>query len=118
MKFKNIPADIKSKSIKDAQNEIKHILSNLENTETDLKKSVDQYDRMLQLNNYIQEKFRKKLSEIREKKLDKTKQAFAAGHPHRTHPLGLFPLDIATRYRSFLSPIFRMVLAPPEIRFL
>ena len=76
MKSKNIPADIKSKSIKDAQNEIKHILSNLENTETDLKKSVDQYDRMLQLNNYIQEKFRKKLSEIREKKLDKTKQAF------------------------------------------
>ena len=76
MKFKNIPADIKSKSIKDAQNEIKHILSNLENTETDLEKSVDQYDRMLQLNNYIQEKFRKKLSEIKEKKLDKTKQAF------------------------------------------
>ena len=76
MKSKNIPADIKSKSIKDAQNEIKHILSNLENTETDLEKSVDQYNRMLQLNNYIQEKFRKKLSEIKEKKLDKTKQAF------------------------------------------
>ena len=75
MKSKNIPADIKSKSIKDAQNEIKHILSNLENTETDLKKSMDQYNRMLQLNYYIQEKFKKKLSEIRDKKLKKTKKA-------------------------------------------
>ena len=74
MKSKNIPADIKSKSIKDAQNEIKHILSNLENTETDLKKSMDQYNRMLQLNYYIQEKFKKKLSEIRDKKLKKTKK--------------------------------------------
>ena len=75
MKSKNIPADIKSKSIKDAQNEIKHILSNLENTETDLKKAMDQYNRMLQLNYYIQEKFKKKLSEIRDKKLKKTKKA-------------------------------------------
>ena len=30
MKSKNIPADIKSKSIKEAQNEIKEILRNLE----------------------------------------------------------------------------------------
>ena len=74
MKSKNIPADIKSKSIKDAQNEIKHILSNLENTETDLKKSMNQYNRMLQLNYYIQEKFKKKLSKIRDKKLEKTKK--------------------------------------------
>ena len=32
MKSKNIPADIKSKSIKEAQNEIKEIITNLENT--------------------------------------------------------------------------------------
>ena len=31
MKSKNIPADIKSKSIKEAQNEIKEIITNLEN---------------------------------------------------------------------------------------
>ena len=30
MKSKNIPADIKSKSIKEAQNEIKEIIANLE----------------------------------------------------------------------------------------
>jgi len=70
MKSKNIPADIKSKSIKEAQNEIKNIISQLESTETDLKKSIDQYNRMIQLNNHIQEKFKEKLSEIRSPKLD------------------------------------------------
>ena len=72
MKSKNIPADIKSKSIKEAQNEIKDIISNLENTETDLKKSIDQYNRMIQLNYYIQEKFKEKLGEIRNPSLDKS----------------------------------------------
>ena len=77
MKSKNIPADIKSKSIKEAQIEIKDIISNLENTETDLKKSINQYNRMIQLNHYIQEKFREKLSEIKNPKLDKIKQSVA-----------------------------------------
>ena len=72
MKSKNIPVDIKSKSIKEAQNEIKDIISNLENTETDLKKSIDQYNRMIQLNYYIQEKFKEKLGEIRNPSLDKS----------------------------------------------
>ena len=66
MKSKNIPADIKSKSIKEAQNEIKEIISNLENTETNLEDSVSKYDRMMQLNSHIQDKFKKKLSEIRD----------------------------------------------------
>jgi exonuclease VII small subunit len=70
MKSKNIPDDIKSKSIKEAQNEIKDIISNLENTETDLKQSIDQYNRMIQLNHYIQEKFKEKLGKIRSPKLD------------------------------------------------
>ena len=65
MKSKNIPDDIKSKSIKEAQNEIKEIISNLENTETNLEESMDQYDRMIQLNYHIQEQFRKKLKEIK-----------------------------------------------------
>ena len=68
MKSKNIPDDIKSKSIKEAQNEIKDIISNLENTETDLKQSIDQYNRMIHLNHYIQEKFKEKLGEIRNPK--------------------------------------------------
>ena len=70
MKSKNIPDDIKSKSIKEAQNEIKDIISNLENKETDLKQSIDQYNRMIQLNHYIQEKFKEKLGKIRSPKSD------------------------------------------------
>tara|TARA_Y100000590_G_scaffold255362_1_gene286739 strand:+ start:1032 stop:1268 length:237 start_codon:yes stop_codon:yes gene_type:complete len=65
MKSKNIPVDIKSKSVKEAQNEIKDIISNLENTETNLEESVEQYNRMMQLNNHIQEQFKKKLKEIK-----------------------------------------------------
>ena len=46
MKSKNIPADIRTKSIKEAQNEIKEIILNLENSETNLENSIDQYNRM------------------------------------------------------------------------
>ena len=65
MKSKNIPADIKSKSIKEAQNEIKQIIENLESTEINLEESMEQYNRMMQLNHHIQDKFKRKLSEIR-----------------------------------------------------
>ncbi len=64
MKSENIPVDIKSKSIKEAQNEIKEIIANLENTKTNLKESMDKYNRMLQLNFHIREQFKKKLTEI------------------------------------------------------
>ena len=65
MKSKNIPSDIKIKSIKEAQNEIKDIIANLENTDTNLEESIDKYTRMVQLNSHIQEQFRKKLKEIK-----------------------------------------------------
>jgi len=76
MKSKNIPPDIKLKSIKEAQKEIKDIISNLENLETDLKDSIDQYNRMMYLNHHIQEKFKEKLSEIRNSDLDNIKKSF------------------------------------------
>ena len=76
MKSKNIPADIKSKSIKEAQNEIKDILLNLENSETNLKDSIGNYNRMIHLNYHIQEKFKEKLSEIRNADLEKKKKIF------------------------------------------
>ena len=65
MKSKNIPSDIKAKTIEEAQNEIKDIIANLENTDTNLEESIDKYTRMVQLNNHIQEQFRKKLKEIK-----------------------------------------------------
>ena len=75
MKSKNIPADIKSKSIKEAQNEIKEIITNLENTETNLEESMDKYNRMMELNYHIQEQFKKKLKEIRESNFDNNKKS-------------------------------------------
>ena len=65
MKSKSIPADIKLKSIKEAQNEIKEIITNLENSDTNLEESMDKYNRMMHLNEHIREQFNKQLKEIR-----------------------------------------------------
>ncbi len=62
MKSKNIPVDIRAKSIKEAQNEIKVIIAKLENSETNLENSIEQYERMMQLNYHIHEQFKKKPS--------------------------------------------------------
>jgi exonuclease VII small subunit len=73
MKSKNIPADIKSKSVKEAQKEIKDIIEKLENTETNLENSMVQYNRMLQLNYHIRDLFKNKASEINKSALKKNK---------------------------------------------
>ena len=64
MKSKNIPADIGFKSIKEAQNEIEEIITNLENNDTNLEESMDKYNRMMYLNDHIRGQFKKKLKEI------------------------------------------------------
>ena len=74
MKSKNIPADIRAKSIKEAQNEIKEIITKLENTDTDLENSMEQYNRMIYLNLHIQEQFKKKANEIKQSTLDKNEK--------------------------------------------
>ena len=71
MKSKNIPVDIRAKSIKDAQNEIYELIDQLENTETNLENSTDQYNRIVHLNNHIQEEFKKKANEIKKTVIDK-----------------------------------------------
>ena len=71
MKLKNIPVDIRAKSIKEAQNEIKEIITKLENTDTDLENSMEQYNRMIYLNFHIQEQFKKKANEIKQSILNK-----------------------------------------------
>ena len=75
MKSKNIPADIKSKSIKEAQNEIKEIITNLENSETNLEESMYKYNRMMQLNYHIQEQFKKKIKNIKVSNFDQNKHS-------------------------------------------
>ena len=74
MKSKSIPADIRIKSIKEAQNEIKEIIEKLEITETNLEDSIEQYDRMIQLNYHIQDQFRQKANEIKQSFLQKNKK--------------------------------------------
>ena len=54
MKTENIPADIKSKSLKEAREEIGKILSKLENQNTNLEESLSDYQRLLNLNFYFQ----------------------------------------------------------------
>ena len=66
MKSKNIPADIKIKTIKEAQNEIKEIMTRLETEETRLESSIEEYNRMMLLNYHIQEEFKKKAKEIKQ----------------------------------------------------
>ncbi len=67
MKIENIPADIKSKSLKDARDEINEILSKLENQKTNLDESMSDYQRLIQLNKHIDDIFKKKFKEISEK---------------------------------------------------
>ena len=74
MKSKNIPADIRAKSIKEAQNEIEQIIQRLENTETNLEVLTEQYNRMIQLNFHIQDQFKQKAKEIRQSTLHKNKK--------------------------------------------
>ena len=74
MKLKNIPVDIRTKSIKEAQNEIKQIIEKLENTTINLEDSIEQYNRMIQLNYHIQDKFRQKANEIKRSTLHKNKK--------------------------------------------
>ena len=68
MKNENIPADIKSKSLKEARDEIDAILSKLEKQETNLDSSIEEYKRLILLNKHIDQLFKKKFREISDKK--------------------------------------------------
>ena len=68
MKTENIPADIKSKSLKETRYEIDRILGKLENQETNLEDSLSDYQRLIQLNKHIDNLFKIKFKEISEQK--------------------------------------------------
>ena len=65
MKTKNISPDIKSKSINDAKLEILDILDRLEKENVDLQASRNDYQRLLKLNNYVDDLFKEKIKKIR-----------------------------------------------------
>ena len=71
MKMKNIPVDIKSKSLNEAKSEIADILERLENENADFENSIKDYERLLSLNRYIDSLFRERLNKIRFTKKEK-----------------------------------------------
>ena len=64
MKNENIPGEIKSKSLKEAQDEINEILNKLEDKDADLASSMNDYQRLIHLNKHIDLLFKKKVKEI------------------------------------------------------
>ena len=66
MNSKNIPADIKRKSIEEAQKEVSEIIETLEREEN-LENSLEKYHRLMFLNKYIEQKFKDKSKNISKK---------------------------------------------------
>ena len=72
MKDKNLPDDIKSKSL----DELREILNNLLNkieTSTNPENSIDEYQKLIKINNFIEKKFKslsKKISNESKLKID------------------------------------------------
>ena len=67
MKNENILADIKSKSLKEAKDEINTILAKLENQNTNLDESMTDYHRLIELNKHVDDLYKKKIKEISKK---------------------------------------------------
>ena len=65
MKDKNLPDDNNLKSIEELTNEANSIIELLEN-ERDLQNSIENYQKLVKLNNIIEKKFQKKSREINE----------------------------------------------------
>ena len=108
MKSKNIPADIKIKTIKEAQNEIKEIMTGLETEETRLESSIEEYNRMMLLNYHIQEEFKKKalnLSTYMKKKLLEIKEK----HEDKIYEVKGTGILNGIVFKSFLNEIANII---------
>jgi len=73
MKDKNLPDDIKNKTLKELTELANNIIENLEKNK-DLEGSISEYQNLITLNNLIEKKFRntsKELSQATKEKIDK-----------------------------------------------
>ena len=73
MNEKNLPDDINSKSLNELTELANEIIENLENKK-DLESSINEYQKLLRLNNLIEKKFQKNSREISEKTKLKIKE--------------------------------------------
>ena len=64
MKIEIIPADIKSKSLKEAKEEINQILTKLETANLDFANAEEAYKRLVNLNKHVENLFKMKSKEI------------------------------------------------------
>ena len=76
MNSKNIPADIKIKSIEEAQKEVSEIIETLEREEN-LENSLEKYHRLMFLNKYIEQKFKDKSKDISKKNFKKIQDSLS-----------------------------------------
>ena len=76
MNSKNIPADIKRKSIEEAKKEVSEIIEILEREEN-LENSREKYRRLIFLNNYIEQKFKDKSKNISKKNFKKIQKSLS-----------------------------------------
>ena len=64
MKSENIPADIKSKSLKEARDEINEIIVKLESQNLDFNNVEKAYKRLINLNKHVENLFKIKSKEL------------------------------------------------------
>ena len=65
MNEKNLPDDINSKTLNELTEIVNKIIQNLEN-QKNLEESLDEYQKLIRLNNLIEKKFQKSSKEISE----------------------------------------------------
>ena len=70
MKDKNLPDDNNSKSLEELTQEVNSIIEELEKQE-DIKNSLDDYQKLIKLNNIIEKKFQKKSKNINQNMKEK-----------------------------------------------
>mgnify|MGYP001317094604 FL=1 len=73
MKDKNLPDDIKSKSLSELTQEVNNIIEQLEK-EKNLENSLEDYQKLIKLNNIIEKKFQNSSKKISLKTRDKISQ--------------------------------------------
>ena len=73
MKDKNLPDDSNLLSLEDLTNEVNNIIELLEN-EKNLENSVENYQKLIKLNNIIEKKFQKNSKKISEKTQQKIQE--------------------------------------------
>ena len=64
MNSENNSKDINNKSIRETKEEINKILQKLENENTNLRETTNDYERLLKLNKHMDNLFKKKLKQI------------------------------------------------------